>query len=254
MPPTPKPKLAAQGESTAPTDVAMPKAAAVVAPGPETPVGARREVNVSPTGDAIFERVTETDTATGTKQAAVGATIGPSEIGVGARSTQTPTAGGGRKETYGKASITAQGVGAEVGKSEDQSDRHHSWRRGRREVRRERKSNARGRLSHPGREWQLDQADLQPGPTGRRERAGTAAGRHLPRPLHRDRHDHRGHRWRGQAHEGRHGRRRLDQQLRRVGQLGYAPLHRQEGSREVPEECRDDARLHAGHPGADVSG
>ena len=115
MPPTPRPKPAAQGETTAPTDVAMPKAAAVVAPGPETPVGARREVNVSPTGDAIFERVTETDTATGTKQAAVGATIGPSEIGVGARSTQIPTAGGGRKETYGKASITAQGVGVEVG-------------------------------------------------------------------------------------------------------------------------------------------
>ena len=50
------------------------------------------------------------------------------------------------------------------------------------------------------------------------------------------------------------GVRRLDQQLRRVGQLGYAPLHRQEGSREVSEECRDDARLHAGHPGAEVSG
>ena len=114
-PPTPKPKPAAQGETTAPTGVALPKAAAVVAPGPETPVGARREVNVSPTGDAIFERVTETDTATGTKQAAVGATIGPSEIGVGARSTQIPTAGGGRKETYAKASITAQGVGTEVG-------------------------------------------------------------------------------------------------------------------------------------------
>ena len=114
MPPTPKPKPAAQGETTAPTDVAMPKAAAVVAPGPETPVGARREVNVSPTGDAVFERVTETDTATGTR-------LRLARLSVRARSESAPvrrgfpTAGGGRKETYAKASITAQGVGAEVG-------------------------------------------------------------------------------------------------------------------------------------------